>query len=97
MVKIAAVMIEKDWSVRDAERWAKGKQYSKKSSKIQDPNETAAADKLRLMLGAKVEIRSKAKGMGEIRIYYHDQEELMRLYSILTEEKSDSNFSGAKP
>jgi len=61
---------------------------------IQDPNEAAAADRLRLILGAKVEILTGSKGAGEIRIYYHDQEELMRLYSILTEKRQSI---GAKP
>jgi ParB family transcriptional regulator, chromosome partitioning protein len=84
MAKFAELIIEKGWSVRDAERWAKNQARSPRLPKIQDPNEAAAADKLRLALGTKVEILSKAKDSGEIRIHYYGQEELQRLYSILT-------------
>ena len=86
MAKIAAIIIDKGWSVREAERWAKRQAKSPQPKKIQDPNETAAADHLRIILGAKVEIVSKSKDSGEIRIHYFSQEELMRLYSILTEK-----------
>jgi ParB family transcriptional regulator, chromosome partitioning protein len=84
MSKFAASIIEKGLSVREAERWAKNQAKSPRLPKIQDPNEAAAADKLRLALGAKVEILSKTKNSGEIRIHYYSQEELQRLYSILT-------------
>jgi len=40
---------------------------------------------LRLILGTKVEILAKSKHSGEIRIFYYSQEELMRLYAILSE------------
>jgi ParB family transcriptional regulator, chromosome partitioning protein len=83
MAKIAAIIIEKGWSVRDAERWAKSRTRAPRLPKIQDPNEAAAADRLRLILGTKVDILSKSKDSGEIRIHYYSQEELMRLYSIL--------------
>jgi ParB-like chromosome segregation protein Spo0J len=94
MAKIAATIIEKGWSVREAERWAKNETKTPHPLKIQDPNEAAAADRLRLILGAKVDIYAKSKESGEIRIHYFSQEELMRLYAILT-EKGHSN--GVKP
>jgi ParB family chromosome partitioning protein len=75
MSKIAAVIIEKGW--------AKNQAKSPRLPKIQDPNEAAAADQLRLVLGTKVEILPKSKVTGEIRIHYYSQEELQRLYSIL--------------
>jgi hypothetical protein len=84
MARIAAVIIEKGWSVREAERWAKNQSKSPRLPQIQDPNEAAAADRLRLTLGTKVEILAKSKDSGEIRIHYYSQEELMRLYSILS-------------
>jgi ParB family transcriptional regulator, chromosome partitioning protein len=83
MTKISAIIIEKGWSVREAERWAKDRAKSPRPPKIQDPNEAAAADQLRMVLGTKVEIFAKSKDSGEIRIHYYGQEELMRLYSIL--------------
>jgi ParB family transcriptional regulator, chromosome partitioning protein len=85
MARIAAAIIEKGWSVRETERWAKKQTKSPRLPQIKDPNEAAAADRLRLLLGTKVDILAKSKNAGEIRIYYYSQEELMRLYSILSE------------
>jgi ParB family chromosome partitioning protein len=83
MSKIAAAMVQRGWSVRQAERWAKRRSGPSRSPKPQNPNEAAAADRLRLSLGTKVEIVAKSGNKGEIRIHYFNQEELMRLYSIL--------------
>jgi ParB family transcriptional regulator, chromosome partitioning protein len=85
IARIAATIVEKGWSVRETERWAKKKTKAPGFPKIQDPNEAAAADRLRVALGAKVEIVAKSKETGEIRIHYYSQEELMRLYSVLTQ------------
>jgi ParB family transcriptional regulator, chromosome partitioning protein len=85
MDKIASVIIERGWSVRDAERWAKGRLKSPRLPKIPDPNEAAAADRLRVLFGTKVEILSKSKKSGEIRIHYYGPEDLMRLYTLLTQ------------
>ena len=84
MTKIANMIVEKGWSVREAERWAKNQSRLPSLPKPQDPNEAAAADQLRLALGTKVEIVSKQNNSGEIRIHYFGQEELMRLFSVLT-------------
>jgi hypothetical protein len=56
-----------------------------KAQKDPDPNEAAAADRLRLKFGTKVEIVAKSNDSGEIRIHYFGQDELMRIYSLLTE------------
>jgi ParB family chromosome partitioning protein len=85
IAKAAASIIEKGWSVRETERWAKNRSKSARSPKSQDPNEAAAADRLRIALGTKVEIMAKSNNSGEIRIHYYGQDELMRIYSILTE------------
>lgn len=85
MGKMAALIIEKGLSVREVENWAKKQAKPPVPQKIQDPNEAAAADRLRLALGTKVEIHSRSKQAGEIRIHYFSHEELMRLYTILTE------------
>lgn len=89
MLKIANAIVEKGWSVREAERWAKSKASTPVRQKAQDPNEAAASDRLRLALGTKVEIVAKTADNGEIRIHYYGQEELMRLYSILAEKKTN--------
>jgi ParB family chromosome partitioning protein len=86
MAKAAATIIEKGWSVREAERWAKNRSKSPRPPKEPDPNEEAAADRLRLLYGTKVEIVAKSNNSGEIRIHYYGQEELMRIYSLLTEK-----------
>jgi ParB family chromosome partitioning protein len=85
IAKAAAAIVEKGWSVRETERWAKNRSKSTRSPKSQDPNEAAAADRLRVALGTKVEILAKSNNSGEIRIHYYGQDELMRIYSILTE------------
>ncbi len=95
MERTAKTIIEKGWSVREAERWAKNRSRPPRPPKMQDPNEAAAADRLRLALGTKVRIVSKSKNSGEIRIHYYNQDELMRLYSILTEKAKSMEPSHA--
>jgi ParB family chromosome partitioning protein len=84
MTRIANTIVERGWSVRETERWAKRRSKLPTSPKAQDPNEAAAEDRLRVALGTKVEIVAKSNNSGEIRVHYYSQEELMRLYSILT-------------
>jgi len=90
MTKAANMIVNKGWSVRDAERWAKKSQSaSSRSPKPEDPNITAAADRLRLLLGTKVEIVGGhgAPAQGQIRIHFFSQEDLIRIYSIITEKR----------
>ena len=86
MLRLAETIMEKGWSVREAERQAKNSQREKlqKPTKKQDPNEMAAEDQLRLKLGTKVEIFTKAKNSGEIRIHFYSQEDLMRIFEIIS-------------
>ena len=86
MLRTAKIIIEKGWSVRETERWAKNFGKNVRLAKIPDPNEAAAEDRLRVLLGTKVHIMAKSKGSGEIRIHYYGQEELMRLFALLTEK-----------
>ena len=95
MAKIAQTMVEKGWSVREAERWAKNQSKPVLPPKIQDPNEAAAADRLQILLGTKVEILTKSNNSGEIRIHYYNQDDLMRLYTILTERTTATEPSHA--
>jgi ParB family chromosome partitioning protein len=90
MVRAANLMVKRGWSVRDAERWAKKRQSAPaRSPSREDPNITAAADRLRLLLGTKVEILGGRLGRqaGQIRIYFFGQEDLVRIYSIITEKR----------
>ena len=87
MLRLAKTMIEKGWSVREAERQAKLNINNSlpKKSKRRDPNETAAEDSLRLALGTKVEILTKSEKSGEIRIHFYGHEDLMRIFELLTD------------
>ncbi len=90
MVRAANVMVKKGWSVREAERWAKKSQSeSRKSPKAEDPNVSAATDRLRVLLGTKVEIIGgrNSGAAGQIRIHFFSQEDLIRIYSIICEKR----------
>ncbi len=96
MAKAAALMVKKGWSVREAERWAhKVNKHRQAAPKRQDPNVAAAEDKLRLMLGTKVEIVAArgSKGAGQIRIHFYDQDDLIRIYGILAERQAGPSRS----
>jgi len=92
--KLAARMVAQGWSVREAEKWAK--RESKKPRRVtpEDPNVAAASDRLRLILGTKVEIKINrdSRGSGQVRIHFFSQEDLMRIYGILT---SNTKTNGA--
>jgi ParB family chromosome partitioning protein len=90
MLKMANHMVAQGWSVRDAERWAKARPRTEPPPKTKDPNEAAAEDRLRLLLGTKVEIHGGrgSKGAGQIRIYFYNQDDLVRLYTLLTEKRA---------
>jgi ParB family chromosome partitioning protein len=90
MAKIAGQMVEQGWSVRDAERWAKGRPRQERPPKARDPNAAAAEDRLRVRFGTKVEIHGGGdpKGKGQIRIYFYSQEDLVRIYSLLTDRSA---------
>jgi len=88
MLRLAETILEKGWSVREAERQAKNIRRKKlpRPPKVQDPNEAVAEDSLRLALGTKVEIFVKAKNSGEIRIHFYSHEDLMRIFELITEK-----------
>ncbi len=99
MTRAAAMMVSKGWSVRDAERWVKrGIGQRQSVPRPQDPNVAAAADRLRLLLGTKVEILATrgSKDAGQIRIHFYDQEDLARIYSILTDKQPRGPTAGIK-
>jgi ParB family chromosome partitioning protein len=95
MSRLAARMVEQGWSVRDAEKWAKRESKKPRRAHPDDPDVSAASDRLRLLLGTKVEIRvsRNSRGSGQIRILFFSQEDLMRIYGILT---SNTKTNGAR-
>ncbi len=92
LVRAAKVMVARGWSVREAERWAKkSPSAASRAPRPEDPNITAACDRLRLLLGTKVEIiggddRRKA---GQIRIHFYSADDLIRIYSIISEKRKN--------
>jgi ParB family chromosome partitioning protein len=89
LLQAARAMIEKGWSVRDAERWAKKNGSAKRGTPPPgDPNVAAALDRLRILLGTKVEIRGGqgSRRRGHLRIHFFSQEDLIRIYSIISEK-----------
>jgi len=88
MAKIAALIAEQGWSVRETERWAKRRAVPQRTPQVPDPDEVAAVKRLERQLGTKVEIIGKGvRGSGQIRIHYFSQEDLIRIYSIITEKR----------
>lgn len=73
------------WSVREVERRVAERRGEKKKggASRKDPNTRAAEEKLRQSLGARVEIRRRGRA-GVIAIAFSGEEELNRLFEILT-------------
>lgn len=90
MTNAANLICEKGWSVRDTERWAKKRAKPLPEPRLPDPDESAALDRLRLLFGTKVEMDKGYKGSGHIRIYFHDQEDLIRIYGLLTDKRQSN-------
>jgi ParB-like chromosome segregation protein Spo0J len=88
MLRLSETILEKGWSVREAERQVKNRHREKlpRQPKVQDPNETEAENRLRLALGTKVEIVTKLKNSGEVRIHFYSHEDLMRIFELITEK-----------
>ncbi|PYV19473.1 MAG: chromosome partitioning protein ParB [Acidobacteria bacterium] len=81
--RAAALVVERGWSVRETERWAGGRAGRPRPETPQDPNVAAAVDRLRRLLGTKVEINRGPKGSGTIRIQFFSDEDLTRIYGLL--------------
>jgi len=84
--------VVRGWSVRETEQLvtralthggAPGAKKRSATARELDVHTRAAQDKLRLTFGTKVDIARKGKG-GEIRIAFKSEEELIRIYDILT-------------
>ena len=87
IARIAQTIVDQSWSVRETERWAQRQNSTKtRKAKVPDPNVSAATDRLRIFLGTKVEILNTATpaGAGQIRIHFFSQEDLERIYGIIT-------------
>ncbi|MBW8878838.1 MAG: ParB/RepB/Spo0J family partition protein [Acidobacteria bacterium] len=87
-VLLAERAVREGLSARDLERLAAApKELQKPKKKTDRPVEVhtvAAEEKLTRRLQTRVEIKRQGKG-GHVRIHFHSEEELMRLYDVLTE------------
>ena len=90
-LELAEKAIREGLTARQIEAIVRGekKRRRRKSASKQDPDTVAAADKLTQKLQTKVEIRRRGRG-GDVRIHFHSEEELMRLYEVLVGGEDDS-------
>lgn len=88
---LAEKAIREGLSAREIEAIVRGeKRARKKSSPAKaDPDTVAAAERLTQRLQTRVEIKRRGKG-GDIRIYFHGEEELMRLFDRLIGDQQRS-------
>ncbi len=84
-LRVGRDIVARQLSVRDVEALVKkgAPEDAKKDEKKVDANTRAAEDKLRLALGTRVHINRRGKG-GRIEIDFVSEDELQRLYELLT-------------
>jgi ParB family chromosome partitioning protein len=82
--RLAQRAIENGLSARALETLATGERRGARAKrrKPADPNTAAAADRLTRRLQTRVEIERRGRG-GVVKIHYHSEEELMRLFDEL--------------
>ena len=84
-IRLAARAVREGLSARDLERLAAPREPKpKKPDRPVEVHTAAAEEKLTRCLQTRVEIRRQGKG-GHLRIFFHSEEELMRLYDVLIE------------
>lgn len=83
-LELARKTVQEGLTVRQVEELVAGGQTprQKRRPAEPDPDTRAAAERLTRKLQTKVEIRRKGKG-GTVRLHFHSEEELMRLYELL--------------
>jgi ParB family transcriptional regulator, chromosome partitioning protein len=88
--EVANKAVAQGWSVRQTERTTQKMIEGREAKHLEevqlDPNVKAAIGTLESKLGTKVRIVEKAKRGGRIEIDYYSQEDLDRIYSIITGE-----------
>jgi len=81
--RLALLAAEQGTAARAMESLAKGGSARKSRAKsAPDPNTAAAAERLTQRLQTRVEIERRGRG-GVVKIHYHSEEELMRLFDEL--------------
>jgi ParB family chromosome partitioning protein len=88
-ILLAERAVREGLSARDVERLTAPKEPkpAKKPDRPVEVHTAAAAEKLTRRLQTRVEIKRQGKG-GQLRIHFHSEEELMRLYDVLVEREN---------
>ncbi len=86
-LEIAEKIIAENLSVRDAEKLVKPASHRRKQEKAEEDSQVQAVyrsmeERLKGIVGSKVEIRRKKKGSGRIEIEYYSQDELERILDL---------------
>jgi ParB family chromosome partitioning protein len=88
--EVAEKAVAQGWSVRQTERTTQKMIEGRAAKHVEevqvDPNVKAAIRELEAALGTKVRIVEKAKRGGRIEIDYYSQEDLDRIYGVITGE-----------
>jgi ParB family chromosome partitioning protein len=89
-IRLAARAAQEGLSARELERLAapRPRPQPKKPDRPVEVHTAAAEERLTRRLQTRVEIRRQGKG-GHLRIYFHSEEELMRLYDVLIEREEN--------
>jgi ParB family chromosome partitioning protein len=82
VLRLARRAAEQGWSARQVEKQAAGHKTGPRRRPAQDPDTAAAAERMTRKLQTRVEIRRGRRG-GTVRLHFHSEEELMRLYELL--------------
>jgi ParB family chromosome partitioning protein len=86
--QVAEKAVAQGWSVRETERMTQkmieGRTPKQVEEVEEDPNVKAAIQELQRVLGTRVRIIEGARKKGKIEIEYYSQEDLDRIYSVIT-------------
>ncbi len=84
---IASKIFDEKLSVRETEKLVKALKTPKKDKKIENQERTFVYDdiveKMKNIMGTKVNIHAKANGKGKIEIEYYSEDELERIYDMI--------------
>lgn len=82
ITRLAERAVAEGLSARALETLAGGGKKKRRATRTPEPNAAAAADRLTRALQTPVEIERRGRG-GAIRLRFHSEEDLMRLYDLL--------------
>ncbi len=89
LLRLAKRAVAQGLSARQVEKQAAGRKGGGRRRRPQDPDTEAAAERLTRRLQTRVEILRGRRG-GTVRLHFHSEEELMRLYELLMGQKGRS-------